>query len=70
MSQMASDLEAVLDDAGIEQAHVVGASMGGTIAQQYARSTPGQVADAQWTSPGGPEAVPVPRRLSSGCRRP
>jgi 3-oxoadipate enol-lactonase len=31
--QMASDVVAVLDDAGIDQAHVVGASMGGIIAQ-------------------------------------
>jgi pimeloyl-ACP methyl ester carboxylesterase len=33
---MASDLEAVLADAGVEEAHVVGASMGGMTAQQYA----------------------------------
>jgi len=33
---MASDLEAVLADVGVESAHVVGASMGGMIAQQYA----------------------------------
>jgi pimeloyl-ACP methyl ester carboxylesterase len=33
---MASDLEAVLAEAGVERAHVVGASMGGMIAQQYA----------------------------------
>jgi pimeloyl-ACP methyl ester carboxylesterase len=33
---MASDLEAVLAAAGVEEAHVVGASMGGMIAQQYA----------------------------------
>jgi 3-oxoadipate enol-lactonase len=34
--EMAGDLEAVLAEAGIERAHVVGASMGGMIAQQYA----------------------------------
>src|SRR6056297_1015561 len=36
VAEMASDLEAVLADAGVERAHVVGASMGGMIAQQYA----------------------------------
>lgn len=34
--EMASDIEAVLADADIESAHVLGVSMGGMIAQQYA----------------------------------
>ncbi|WP_079990795.1 alpha/beta fold hydrolase [Haloarcula sp. CBA1127] len=63
MSQMASDLEAVLDDAGIEQAHVVGASMGGMIAQQYALEYDrAQSLTLMCTSPGGPEAKPVPEK--------
>jgi 3-oxoadipate enol-lactonase len=33
LSRMARDVIAVLDDAGVERAHVVGASMGGVIAQ-------------------------------------
>jgi 3-oxoadipate enol-lactonase len=33
LQRMAEDVVAVLDDAGIERAHVVGASMGGVIAQ-------------------------------------
>jgi 3-oxoadipate enol-lactonase len=33
LSRMAADVIAVLDDAGVERAHVVGASMGGVIAQ-------------------------------------
>lgn len=33
---MAADLEAVLADAGVESAHVVGASLGGLVAQEYA----------------------------------
>ncbi|WP_135821097.1 alpha/beta fold hydrolase [Halostella litorea] len=36
IGEMAGDLEAVLADHGAESAHVVGASMGGMIAQQYA----------------------------------
>ena len=34
IGQMATDLEAVLADAGVESVHVVGASMGGMIAQR------------------------------------
>jgi pimeloyl-ACP methyl ester carboxylesterase len=61
MRQMAGDLEAVLDHAGVEQAHVVGASMGGMIAQQYALEYDrAQSLTLMCTSPGGPEAEPVP----------
>ncbi len=61
MSQMAGDLEAVLDDAGIGRAHIVGASMGGMIAQQYALEYDrAQSLTLMCTSPGGPEAKPVP----------
>lgn len=44
LSDMARDALAVLDDIGIERAHVVGASMGGMIAQQMAIEHPGRVA--------------------------
>lgn len=40
---MAADLVAVLDDAGVESAHVVGASMGGVLAQILAVRFPGRV---------------------------
>ena len=36
MDALASDVRAVLDDAGVERAHVIGASMGGMIVQHFA----------------------------------
>ena len=44
LTQMADDALAVLDAAGIERAHVVGASMGGAIAQILAVRHPERVA--------------------------
>ncbi len=43
LEQMAEDAIAVLDDAGVETAHVVGASMGGAIAQIVALRFPERV---------------------------
>jgi 3-oxoadipate enol-lactonase len=58
---MAADLEAVLADAGVESAHVVGASMGGMIAQQYALDYDRATSLALFcTSFGGEDAVPTP----------
>jgi len=61
VGEMAADLAAVLDDAGVETAHVVGASMGGMIAQQFALDH-GRADSLTLlcTTPGGPEAVPTP----------
>lgn len=61
IEQMAGDLEAVLDDVGITSAHVVGASMGGMVAQRYALAYDRAASlTLLCTSPGGPEAVPTP----------
>ncbi|ELZ22887.1 alpha/beta hydrolase fold protein [Haloterrigena salina JCM 13891] len=58
---LAADLEAVLEDAGIRRAHIVGASMGGMIAQRYALEyTRAETLTLCCTSHGGPDAVPVP----------
>ncbi|MFC6719565.1 alpha/beta fold hydrolase [Natrialbaceae archaeon GCM10025810] len=58
---MAADLEAVLDDAGVRRAHVVGASMGGMIAQRYALEyTRAKTLTLCCTTHGGPDSVPVP----------
>lgn len=59
--QMAGDLEAVLDDAGVETVHVVGASLGGMIAQQYALDYDRtRSLSVLCTSPGGEEAASIP----------
>ena len=65
MAQMAGDMEAVLEAAGVDAAHVVGASMGGMIAQQYALEYDRARSLALLcTSPGGPEAVDVPEETA------
>ena len=62
-SEMADDAVAVLDAAGVGSAHVVGASMGGAIAQLARRAPPrsGPVAGA------GLHRVPPPRRGGASC---
>ena len=40
---LAEDMRAILDDAGVERAHVVGISMGGMIGQELAIRHPGRV---------------------------
>jgi pimeloyl-ACP methyl ester carboxylesterase len=61
IESMAADLDAVLDDAGVDEAHVVGASMGGMIAQRYALEFDRASSLALFcTSPGGDLAVPTP----------
>ena len=56
---MASDAAAVLDAAGAERAHIVGVSMGGMIAQEFALQYPQRVLSLilGCTAAGGPNAV-------------
>ena len=59
---MADDALQVLDEAGVERAHVVGASLGGMIAQELAVLAPERVEKLVLccTTSGGPEAFPLP----------
>jgi 3-oxoadipate enol-lactonase len=60
--EMASDALQVLDEAGLERAHVVGSSLGGMIAQEVAAAAQERVDRLVLcsTTPGGPNAVPMP----------
>jgi pimeloyl-ACP methyl ester carboxylesterase len=59
---MASDALQVLDEAGVERAHVLGASLGGMIAQEVAAGTPERVDKLVLccTTPGGAATLPMP----------
>jgi 3-oxoadipate enol-lactonase len=63
---MAADCLAVLDAAGVDEAHVVGISMGGMIAQEIAISTPERVRSLclMATHPGLAHAVMNPDAMS------
>jgi 3-oxoadipate enol-lactonase len=60
--EMAADAVQVLDEAGLERAHVVGSSLGGMIAQEVAAASPERVDRLVLcsTTPGGPDSVPMP----------
>jgi len=61
VAEMAADFEAVLADAEVDEAHVVGASMGGMIAMEYALSYDrATTLSLLCTSHGGESAVPTP----------
>ncbi|HXF98737.1 MAG TPA: alpha/beta fold hydrolase [Gaiellaceae bacterium] len=67
VAEMAGDVLQVLDEAGVERAHVAGTSLGGMVAQELALSAPGRVDRLVLvcTTPGGPNAAPMPE----GTRR-
>jgi 3-oxoadipate enol-lactonase len=59
IASLASDAAAVLDAAEVERAHILGASMGGMIAQEFALQYPDRVRSLilGCTAAGGPRAV-------------
>lgn len=59
---MADDALQVLDEAGVDRAHVLGASLGGMIAQELAAAAPERVEKLVLccTTPGGEATVPMP----------
>jgi 3-oxoadipate enol-lactonase len=62
VADMASDVLAVLDAAGIGRVHVLGASLGGMVAQELAITRPGRVGGLvlACTAPGWPVSYPLP----------
>ncbi|HUQ22025.1 MAG TPA: alpha/beta hydrolase, partial [Gaiellaceae bacterium] len=62
-AEMAGDAVQVLDEAGVERAHVVGTSLGGMVAQELALGHPDRVGRLvlACTSPGGTKAFPTPK---------
>jgi 3-oxoadipate enol-lactonase len=63
VAQMAGDVAAVLDEAGIERTHLFGVSLGGYIAQEFTLTYPDRVDKLilASTAPGGPQAHPMPQ---------
>jgi 3-oxoadipate enol-lactonase len=63
-AQLALDAVQVLDEAGVERAHVLGTSLGGMVAQELALAHPGRVDKLvlACTTPGGAGAHPMPEQ--------
>ena len=72
-AQLAADAAQVLDEAGVERAHVLGTSLGGMVAQELALAHPARVDKLvlACTTPGGDRAYPMPeqtlRLLANGA---
>ncbi len=61
IAEMAADAAAVIDELGLDQVHVLGASMGGMVAQRLAHEDDRvETLTLLCTSPGGDRATPTP----------
>ena len=62
--ELADDTLRVMDEAGVERAHVLGASLGGMIAQELVLAMPERVERLVLvcTTPGGQHAAPMPEQ--------
>src|SRR5271155_5255427 len=72
IATMASDAAAVLDAAGVKNAHIYGISMGGMISQEFALQYPARVKSLilGCTAAGGPAALqPAPEVIQVLMRR-
>jgi 3-oxoadipate enol-lactonase len=65
--ELAEDARAVLDAAGLDRAHVVGASLGGMVAQELGLAYPDRIDKLvlACTTPGGLGSFPMPARTVS-----
>jgi pimeloyl-ACP methyl ester carboxylesterase len=73
LQHMAEDAVGLLDDLGIERAHIVGASMGGMVAQRLAIDHPGRVLSLAsiMSTTGDPEVGrPTPEAMAVLMTRP
>ena len=63
VAQLADDALQVLDEAGVERAHLLGTSLGGFVAQEVAVRAPERVDRLvlACTMPGGPRSFPIPQ---------
>ena len=70
-AQLAGDAVQVLDEAGVERAHVLGTSLGGMVAQELAESHPDRVDRLvlACTTPGGAESFPMPEQTAALMQR-
>jgi pimeloyl-ACP methyl ester carboxylesterase len=64
VAELAGDALQVLNEAGVERAHVLGTSLGGMVAQELALAAPERVDRLvlACTTPGGPESFPMPEQ--------